>query len=341
MKREEFEDQVEAQAPPDLRGSDHLAAAIYGFGRRGGPFYHPDVRAAVDEAGRRREQAPRPAEEAAPRRSPRPKPGAEALFVSERLVEDLKPWTEGLRQEGEFRSTGPPYPDDESAAADYIERTSAADRARWNESRRGREADHERIEQLARQLGLDVTTKKRFLVYGRPGDDHQKNAPVVPGTFLFKLAGEVNRVSRNTGLPPDALTAHVFTGITPLMSRVRITDHEKHVRLPSGEQGHFRSVTLTFHTADLTFEELRTIYDQIKGHMGGSGVQALTQEDFELRQLVKEMGGPPEPYSGVRAFWLEVLGRWNENHPDAYTTWEGVKSRYSRIMKRLQPPGDA
>lgn len=105
---------------------------------------------------------------------------------------------------------------------------------------------------------------------------------MVPETFIFKLAGEVNRMSRNTGLPPEALTAHVFTGITPLLPRVRKTDHENHVRLPSGEQAHLRSVTLTFRTADLTFEELRTIYDGLKNHMGGKGIQALTPEDLSF-----------------------------------------------------------
>lgn len=337
MNREEFEDQVEAQAPPELRDSDYLKAAIYDLGRRGGPFYHPDVREAVKIAACRRDAAFRPREQAPPRKSSRPKPGAEAHFISRMLVKAFKPWTEGLRQESEFGSADPPFPDDEGAAADYIEKTSAADRARWFEARGDSEGDHERIERLAERLGLDVSTKARFLPYGRPGGYHQKNASVAPGTFLFKLAGEINRASRSTGLPPDALTAHVFTGITPLMPRVRRTDHQKHFRLPSGEQAHLRSVTLTFRTADLTFEELRTIYDDVKSYMGGSGVQTPTLEDFELRELVEHMGGPPEPYNGVREFWRKVLEEWNRSHPDdaPLKAWEGLQKRHSRICKRL------
>jgi hypothetical protein len=49
------------------------------------------------------------------------------------------------------------------------------------------------------------------------------------------------------------------------------------------------------------------------------------------------MGGPPEPYQGVRDFWREVLKRWNQQHPNhaALKSWEGLQDRYQRICKRL------
>lgn len=337
MKREEFEALVESQAGPDLQGSDYLKAAIYDFAKLGGPFYQFSVQAVLKDAGERREQADMSQESTASRQAPRPKPGAEAHFVSRKLVEGLKSWTEGLRQESEFGSVDTPFPGDVGAAAKYIEETFAADLARWNENRDDRKEDYERIDQLAHRLGLDVSPRMRSLPYQRPDDDHQKSAPVAPGTFLFKLAGEVNRISRSTGLPPDALTEHVFTGITPLMSRVRITNRENHTRLPSGEQAHSRSVTLTFRTADLTFEELRTIYEQVKSHMGGKGIQALTTEDFELWELVQLEGGPPEPYQGVREFWRNLLKEWNRKHPNdtPLKSWEGLQKRHRRICKRL------
>ena len=337
MKREEFEERVEAQAPPDLRNTDYLKAAIYDFGRQGEPFYHSDVVAVLQEAGRRREKADAAQERPGPRQSPRPKPGAEAHFISRILIEDLKPWSEGLRQESEFNSAHPPFPGDEGAAADYIEKTTADDRIRWTAGRRGSREDEEQIGQRARRLGLDVTPRQRVLPYGRPGDNHQKSTPVFPGTFLFKLAGEVDQVSKRTGLPPDALTAHVFTGAMPLIPRVWKTKREDHPRLRPGKQAHLRSVTLTFRTADLTFKELRTIYDGVKTYMGGKGAQALTLEDFELWELVQEAGGPPEAYNGVRAFWLERLGEWNRKHPERQPlkSWEGLQDRYERICRRL------
>jgi hypothetical protein len=336
VKREEFETQAVAAAGPELRGSDHLKAAIYDIGRQGGPFYHPDVVDVLQEAERRREQASLPPQHAAPRRAPRPKPGAEARFLSRVLIDSLRPWTEGLRGEG-FGSPDAPFPYDEDAAAGYIEETSAADLARWTKARTDDSVDDEQINRLAHQMGVDVAPRARHLPYGRPGDDFQKNAPVFPGTVLFKLAGEIDKVSRWTGLPPEALTAHVLTDAEPLMSRVRRTNHEKRFRLPSGKHAHLRSVTLIFRTSDLTFEELRAVYEDIKSYMGGAGVQAPTFEDFEFWELVEEMGGPPEPYQGVRDFWREVLKRWNQQHPNAapLKSWEGLQKRYRRICTRL------
>jgi hypothetical protein len=337
VKRADFQDEVEKRAGPALRGSDHLKAAIYDHVKLGGPFYYSGVGTVLQDAEQRREEADARQEGPAPRRSPRPRPGAEAHFVSRMLVEGLKPWVEGLRQEGGFGGTGPPYPNDEGAAADYIERTSAADLARWNKTRTDSKEDHERINQLAHQLGLDVTPRARFLPYGRPDDNHQKNAPTAPDTFLFKLAGEVERMSRKTGLPPDSLTGHVLTDGMPLLPRVRRTNHDTYTRLPSGEQAHLRSVTLTFRTADLSFEELRTLYNGVKDYMGGSGAQAPDFEDYELWKLVQGKGGPPEAYNGVRGYWQEVLGEWNRRHPDKapLKSWEGLQKRYRRVCRRL------
>lgn len=336
VKREEFETKAGAVAGPDLRGTDHLKAAIYDIGRRGGPFYHSDVVEVLREAERRREQAALPQEGTVPRRSPRPKPGAEAHFISRVLMDSLRPWAEGLRGEG-FGSPSAPYPYDEDAAADYIEETSASDLARWRGAGTDNGGDQEQIYRLAHQLGVDVAPRARLLPYGRPGDNFQKNAPVFPGTFLFNLAGEIAGVSRQTGLPPEALTAHVLSDAEPLMPRVRRTNHAKYFRLPSGKQAHLRSVTLTFRTADLSFEELRTIYDDVKSYMGGEGIQAPTLEDFEFWDLVEGMGGPPKPYQGVRDFWREVLNKWNQQHPNdpPLKSWEGLRKRYRRICKRL------
>jgi hypothetical protein len=336
MKREEFEDRVESQAPPDLRGSDHLMAAIYRFGRQGGPFYHSDVREVIEQAAARLEQAALPEQTAPPRRSPRPQPGAEAHFLSRVLMEAFEPWAEGLREQG-FGSTAPPYLDDLGAAADYIEAASAADLARWREVDETFWEDHEQLRRSAGRQGLDVKPKRRELPYARLDDGYRKAAVAAPGTFLFKLAGEIDRVSQKTGLPPDSLTGYVLTGGLPLMPRVWRTNHEKYFRLPSGEQAHLRSVTLTFRTADLTFEELRTLYGSVKDYMGGSGAQAPDFEDYELWKMVREMGGPPEPYDGVRVFWRAVLEAWNCGHPDdpPLKSWEGLQKRYRRVCKRL------
>lgn len=336
MDREQLEAEIETSAAPGLRGSDALKAAMLDAGRRPGPFYAQDVREALQEAGKRAEQAT-VREEAQVEGEParRSEPGAEAHFISHMLVKSLASWTEDLREEG-FEHREPPF-EDEGKAADYIERTYQEDLAQWREKREAPDDAKEQIHRLAHQLGIVATTSGLLLRYGRPGDGHLRNAHVSPGTFLWKLASEVERVSRKSGLPPDALTAHVLTGVTPILSRVRFTEREDHFNLPSGQQMHSRSVTLTFRTADLTFEELRELYDEIKDYMGGKGVRHADLDDFEFWNLVEELGGPPEPYKGVRRFWLRVRDRWNAAHPERkpLKSWEGLQDRYQRLCKRL------
>jgi len=99
-----------------------------------------------------------------------------------------------------------------------------------------------------------------------------------------------------------------------------------------------RSVTITFRTADLTFAELRERYGKIKNYMGGMGVRSTDLEDLELWNLVEELGGPPQPYKGMRRFWLQVRERWNADHPERepLKSWEGLQKRYERLCKRLE-----
>jgi len=334
MDREQFEAKVEASAGPELRGSDAVKAAMLDAGRRPGAFYDQDARETLLEASKRAEQATAFKEEDA-KMSRRSEPGAEAHFISHMLVKSLALWTARLREEG-FGRREAPF-EDEGAVAEWIEQTSREYLARWKENREVRDDAHEQIYRLAHRLGFDATTTARYLRYGKPGDDHVKNAPVSPGTFLAKLAREVEQISRRSGLPPDALTAHVLTGAIPILPRVRGTKRDSYFTLPSGQQIRLPSVTLTFRTADLTFAELRELYDEIRDYMGGKGVRSTDLDDLELWNLVDELGGPPQPYKGVRRFWLEVLKRWNAIHPERepLKSWEGLRKRHKRLCKRL------
>lgn len=98
--------------------------------------------------------------------------------------------------------------------------------------------------------------------------DHQKSVPTAPGTFLAKFARRVTKWSKRTGIQPSPLTMHALTGILPLISRVRFTENERHFELPSGDQAHMGSVTLTINTADLSCDELREIYDDVRQYLG-------------------------------------------------------------------------
>ena len=75
----------------------------------------------------------------------------------------------------------------------------------------------------------------------------------------------------------------------------------------------------------------------VKGHVGGKGTEALDDKDEYLWTLVRDMGGPPQAHGTKGLFWREVQEKMNLKYPDdPYSTWEGVKKRYSSILERLQ-----
>ena len=143
----------------------------------------------------------------------------------------------------------------------------------------------------------------------------------------------------NTGFAAGALVVHVLTGQKPLLPRVRETRRYQTFALPNGEHLARRSVTLTFDTADLTFNELRALYNDIRDYLGGKGTEGLTTEDMEFWRLVESLEGPPTKWGKKGKFWEEVRQRWNRDHQDkgytVYTTVRGTQSKYESLRKRL------
>ncbi len=261
----------------------------------------------------------------------------EAALVSKALAKRLGPWARGLREE---RFDGPeaPFPGDEGEAADWIEAESAADRAQWltesQASKVNAAAAEAEIRRLAELAGLDAKPHARFLRYGRPGDGHATSAPVFPGTFLDRLARETNRVSEQTAFESSSLTAHVLTGLTPRISRVRLTESLKVCRVP-GDLIPSRWVTLRFNAADVTYDEVRSLYAEIREVFGATNADPLTWPEADFLSLVDGMEGPPD--RGKTRFWEEVLRRWRAE-PGAellqLNSWRAVRQKYLRLDAR-------
>lgn len=260
-------------------------------------------------------------------------PNADTMLRSKTLAKRLEPWARELRQEG-FSSPDAPFPGDLAVAADWIETQSAADKERWLSDRTSRvDADAE-IKRLADLAGLVVNPVSRFLKYARPNDGHQKNAGVYPGTFLDRLARETGRVSETTPFQPEVLTAFVLTGLQPMISRVRTTETSKVCRVP-GDNIPSRWVTLRFNAADVSYEEVRTLYAEIREFFGVTDTARLHWHEFDFITLVDDMGGPPE-HSRTR-FWEEVLWRWNEtvvSRDLELSSWRAARNKYERLEKR-------
>lgn len=259
----------------------------------------------------------------------------EADLISKALVKRLHGWAVDLRGGQWPGRMEAPFPEDEGAAADWIEAESSSDRERWVKGRASKASVEEQIRRLADSASLDVSTRARFLEYGRPGDDHVKHVGVFPGTFLDSLARETSRVSEKTAFQASTLTGYVLTGLQPLISRVRITKTNRLFCAVPGDRIPSRWVTLRFNTADVAYEEVRSLYAEIREFFGVTNAERLTWPEADFLSLVDSLGGPPE-YRKTR-FWEEVLRRWKEEPAAQYSelnSWRAARNKYERLDAR-------
>ena len=170
------------------------------------------------------------------------------------------------------------------------------------------------------------------------GDDHVKYAATVPRSYVHRLAHEMRRIAKYTGLPQDALTIHVLTGLKPERGRVRITTRESYYTLPSGEQIYTNDATVTFRALDLGDKELRRIYGYIRAGTGGKGTKGLTDRDECLWTLVQDAGGPPSKHGDKGRFWRRRRDELKAAYSDAPSTSNGVEQNCRRILRILRPP---
>ena len=261
----------------------------------------------------------------------------DAAFLSKALGKRLEPWTEELREEG-FGNPRAPFPEDPTAAAAWIEMQSKTDREQWQRrsvSVADAMADAQReMERLVGLTGLMVHIEPRLLEYIRPRVGYRQMVRVFPGTFLERLAQETDRVAKKTAFRPDVLTGFVLTGLQPMISRVRIRKTSEGCRIP-GDMIPCQSVTLEFYTADVTYDEVRTLYAEIREYFGAADKEGLSWPEFDFISLVDSMGGPPE--EGKVRFWKEVQRRWKEMPVSRHSplgSWRAARNKYARLDSR-------
>lgn len=259
------------------------------------------------------------------------------MLFGEALVMALAPKVEGLRRERPG-GTKPPFTTVKKAT-EWIEWKSEQDLAAWREKSKEREKAIDEIKKLADEHLIEFDLKFACLPYQKPDEDHVKNVPVVPGTYLRKLAQETALIAKSTGLPQDALVIHVLTGLKPIRSRAPMKTTWSFYNLPSGEQLAVYEAAVTFHAQDLTDEELRKVYNNVRHHLGGKSTKGLEHKDVEVWKIVQGLGGPPQQHGGKGPFWKEVLEIYVRGHPDEpYTSPNWAKKHYFKAAKRLSPP---
>jgi hypothetical protein len=258
----------------------------------------------------------------------------DAAFISMALAKRLKPWAEELREEG-FGKPCAPFPKDPMAAAEWIEMQSKKDREQSLRQGVSMPDTQEVREWLAGIPDWVVRIEgKRPLEYIRPDVEYRQRAWTYPGTFLDRLQEETDRVAEKTAFRPEVLTGFVLTGLQPMISRARIRKTHDSCRIP-GDFIPCSSVTLEFYTADISYDEVRTLYAEIREFFGAADKERLSWPEFDFISLVESMGGPPE--DGKVRFWEEVQRRWKEMPVSRHSplgSWRAARNKYARLDSR-------
>jgi len=335
MDPEKLEQRIENKIPDSkkhLKGSPLLGSAIYNILKVGNRNRSDDEldRQVID----RLENLHRKYTV-----TPGLRPTPTDMLLGEALTRAMAPQVEELRRE-RFGHINPPFSTMEEAAS-WIKQSSEADLVKWREKREQRRKALEKIERLAKEHLIELDLKSTLLPYQKPGDEHVKSAPAIPRTYLHKLARETASMAKHTGLSQDALVTHVLTGLKPLRSRAQMKTTRNGYWVPRGEQITVNEATVVFRAQDLTEKELRSVYKNVRAHVGGKGTRSLEHKDVEVWTLVQELGGPPQQHGSKGLFWNKVLERWNREHPDEpYTSTNWAKNHYFKAAKRLKPPRD-
>jgi hypothetical protein len=317
--------------------SDFVGAAVLREAKERGELLRERAQAVADDARWRASGWKRVPAKALGGESRELGTSPDAAFVSKALGKRLEPWAEELREEG-FGNPRAPFPEDLTAAAEWIEMQSKMDREQWQRrsvSMADAMADAQReMERLVDLTGLMVRIEARFVEYIRPDVGYRQMVRVFPGTFLELLAQETDRVAKKTAFRPEVLTGFVLTGLQPMISRARIKKTSGGCKIP-GDIIPCQSVTLEFYTADVSYEEVRTLSAEIREFFGATDKERLSWPEFDFVSLVHDMGGPPE--QGKTRFWEEVLRRWKgmpASQHSPLNSWRAARNKFERLDSR-------
>lgn len=169
-----------------------------------------------------------------------------------------------------------------------------------------------------------------YLEYAVPGQPAVVRAPAFIGSPLEKLEKVTSELQSETGLRQAYLVAHALADIPIILPPVRITFSQRSVSFPH------TWATVEFHTADLSFEQLRSVYNSIRRRMGTTRRKALTNRDAQLLEEIRKRGEPPKKEKGnrgaIKAYWESFVKDWNRNHQKGrFKSWRAAQARYERL----------
>lgn len=258
------------------------------------------------------------------------------IITSDFLLDKIDPWVEQVRK-NLFGSSELPF--DWDGAINWIEKE--VKKPIKNKDDIKTDKVKELREQLRKELAkryIYLSERRYLLPYIKKDSEWVQNVAAI-GPRLFLLEYETRKMEEATGFNQASLVMYVLSGITPLLSRYRIsTSFHAHTIL-NKEQILWKEVELKFRSRDLKFEELLGIYNQIKKSLTIKREISLKEKSVRINKLVKELGLPPRGIRGERnkKYWEKTKDLWNDRYPnEQYNDWRAIAQQYDRITIFLE-----
>lgn len=338
MNKKEFIKKVEAKVPPELEGTLYLQNAIEHITNREGEIFNTNQHQLIIEAIQlaNRFKAAHSTKDLDQKNNALIEGSlnvtAQDLLVSDNLIQKIHPWVENLRKEI-FESADPPFQHDISGAVKWIEQEEQKDRNAIVSEERNKAID--KIEHLAQKFNIPNKNVNETLPYFDGKSEHIKIARAFPKTKLYKLLSSVKRISKATGFSQASLTMYFLTGLKPIIPRHTVTKKLNLTTLPDGEQIKRTSISIEINVTDLTFDELKTLYDNYRSSLNIKRKTPIGEEQANFYRFVTSKGGPVKG-KGSKAFWKQIQQQWNKSNPDNQLSDETVaRNKFQRIENKM------
>lgn len=146
------------------------------------------------------------------------------------------------------------------------------------------------------------------------------------------------KISKATGFIPATVTALILTGEIPEYKRFKVGVRENYSLLPTGESIYRNIVNIEILVSDLSFNEIKNIYDFYRNALKVTGKKRITEKQKALLAFIDDYGQPPSRDSkGHVDYWTATKEAWNLKHSDLvkYTTWEGIRKAYFGALEKV------
>ena len=332
MDRKEYIEKVEAKAVPTLRPFIAPTVDILGDTLRLGRYEVADIIEIADRLAS--ELKKMGVAKGQPEQGEVP---VEPTVTSEFLGDLITPWVEDVRQEL-FDSRVAPFFTFEQAKK-WVEE-QREETSKWLQEKTKEYGEKFRIDAKRETETKAESKPQRKIFEGKyPFVAHAIEEGDVDYPPFVVCQYRANKIANVSGFDTSSVFYYILMGVRPVLTKVQAHVEEEESRLPSGDSLVNRLVIVEMR-GELSFEELRHLYQQIRQDLGVKRTKAFNEKHLQLYQVVRHNGVVPKG-KGTKHFWEAVqedMNDWiNKNGKgDPYTTWRGVKRAYDLLSSKLR-----